>query len=39
MEKVPELKGTYSKIFEGEFVNAYECLKVNFTSATKEMFN
>ena len=39
MEKIPELKGTYSKIFEGEFVNFWECIHINFKSNSKEKFN
>ena len=39
MEKIPELKGTYSRIFEGEFVNFCEWIHVDFKSNSKEKFN
>jgi len=39
MEQVQDLKGTYSKIFEGEFATYYECINVNYTGCSKEKFN
>lgn len=39
MEKVPELRGTYARIFEGDLVNYCECINVEFKSNKPEKFN
>jgi len=38
MEKVDELKGTYSRIFEGTMVNVTKCTNVDFISTKDDIF-